>query len=50
MDGLANLLLAAAVLWQIHRLSAPNARTSLLARLLQAWVAICIWRLIGRAM
>jgi len=50
VSGFSTMVLALAVLWQIHRLSAPNARTSLLARLLQAWVAICIWRLIGRAM
>lgn len=50
MDGLANLLLAAAVLWQVRRMSAPDARTSLLMRLAQVWVAVCVWRVVGRVL
>lgn len=48
MGNLANLLLAAAVLWHLNRLSAPDARTSLLTRLVQVWVAVCVWRLCAR--
>lgn len=45
---MGGLILAVYVMWQLDRLSRIDARMSLLHRLAQLWVAVCICRLFAR--
>lgn len=47
---MTELILAAVILYQLHRLGTPGAPMTLLARLGMLGVALCIFRLIARIM